>query len=146
MKITIKVHYGVSLMLHLALNYGKGPLLLSEAAAKENISEKYLGQIIIPLKAAGLINSLRGAHGGYRLSRPPLRITIKEIVEALQGNLNFTKDFNGSFSESQAFFCIRNLVWQRLEKNISDTLEAVTLEDLARAYAQNGKNEVMYNI
>ena len=146
MKIPIKVHYAVSLMLHLALNYGKGPLLLSEIAEKENISEKYLGQIIIPLKAAGFINSLRGAHGGYMLSRPPLRLTVKEIVEALQGNLNLFNDINGSFSDSKALFCMRSLVWERLEKNISDALEAVSLEDLARAYIQNGKNDIMYNI
>jgi len=72
-------------MVALALNYGQGSALLKDVARHEGISEKYLGQIIIPLKSAGLVVSQRGAHGGYSLARPPDAITVKDVVEAIEG-------------------------------------------------------------
>lgn len=146
MKITTKTRYGLRLILNLALNYGRGPALLSEIAKRENISQKYLGQIIIPLKVAGVISSVRGAKGGYMLNNLPAKITVKDIVEILQGNLDFVKESNGLTSGSKTFFCIRHLVWKKLQENISETLRDITLEDLVREYSQNEKNTVMYNI
>ena len=72
-------------MVALALNYGQGSALLKDIARREGISEKYLGQIIIPLKASGLVVSHRGAHGGYALARAPEGITVKDVVEAIEG-------------------------------------------------------------
>ena len=80
MNISTRTRYGTRLMLELGLNYGKEPLLLREIAASQEISEKYLSQIIIPLKAAGLVNSFRGARGGYILAKPPKQITLNDIV------------------------------------------------------------------
>lgn len=76
MKITTRVRYGVRLMLDLALNYGKGAKVLKDLAQKEGISEKYLSQIISPLKSKGLVSSGRGAHGGYVLAKAPNEITV----------------------------------------------------------------------
>lgn len=146
MKITTKTRYGLRLILNLALSYGRGPALLSKIAKRENISQKYLGQIIIPLKVAGVITSVRGAKGGYMLNNLPAKITVKDIVEILQGNLDFVKESNGFTSGSKTFFCIRRLVWKKLQENISETLGDITLEDLVREYSQNEKNGVMYNI
>ena len=80
MKITTRSRYGVRLMLELAGNYGKGQVLLKDIARNEGISEKYLSLIIIPLRTAGLVQSTRGAHGGYSLAKPPGEITLKDIV------------------------------------------------------------------
>ena len=87
-RISTKGRYGTRLMLELALNYGNGTMLLKEVAQSQDISVGYLEQIIPNLKAAGLINSSRGAHGGYELARPPEEINLKEIVEALEGPLS----------------------------------------------------------
>jgi Rrf2 family protein len=78
-------------MLDLALKHGKGPIFLKEVSRSQEISEKYLGQIVMPLKAAGLVKSFRGAHGGYTLQRDPDKITVREIVATLEGDLNLVE-------------------------------------------------------
>ena len=87
MKISTRTRYGIRMMLALALNAGKEPLGLGCIAESEEISEKYLSQIIIPLRTAGLVTTVRGAHGGYNLSRAASEITLKEIVEAIEGKI-----------------------------------------------------------
>ena len=85
-------------MLELALSYGKGPVLLKDISSSQEISLKYLGQLIIPLKIAGLIKASRGAHGGYFLSRPPKDIKLSEIIAAFKcqeyNNNLYNKVFN----------------------------------------------------
>jgi Rrf2 family protein len=88
MKISTRARYGTRLMVALGAHYGQRPVFLKEIAKAEEISEKYLSQIIMPLKAAGLVNSFRGAHGGYVLSRTPAQISLKDIVGALEGDFN----------------------------------------------------------
>ena len=87
LQMSTRSRYGVRLMVALALRYGDGISLLRDVARQEGISEKYLGQIIIPLKAAGLVLSQRGAHGGYSLARPPEDITVRDVVEAIEGSI-----------------------------------------------------------
>lgn len=87
LQMSTRSRYGVRLMVALALRYGDGISLLREISRQEGISEKYLGQIIIPLKAAGLVLSQRGAHGGYSLARPPGDITVRDVVEAIEGSI-----------------------------------------------------------
>lgn len=144
MKINTKTRYGLQLMLHLALWYGKGPLLLGEVAKRENISEKYLSQIIIPLKGAGFVTSLRGAKGGYLLAKAPDRITIRSLVEVLEGGFSFVNK-NDKLSSGLLSSTIEREVWQRLEGKVLKTLDAITLHDLVVKYKQE-KNVIMYNI
>ena len=87
MKLSTRGRYGVRLMLDLALHYGEGPIFLKDIAERQGISEKYLWQLINPLKTTGLINSQRGAHGGYVLGKAPERISLKEILQILEGSL-----------------------------------------------------------
>ncbi len=147
MKVSARTRYGVRLMLFLAFNYGKGTVFLKEIAEKEDISEKFLSQIIIPLRGVGLVNSIRGAHGGYMLSRPPGEITIKDIVKVLDKDLNFVK-----INEKDVYFskktvaCVNQLVWSKLEKSISETLEAISLKSIVDNYRDNEDNNLMYNI
>src|SRR3989304_9481535 len=88
MRISTRARYGLRLMVEIALSYGKGPILLKEISKNIDVSEKYLSQIIIPLKGKSLINTYSGAHSGYVLSRPPSEIRLKEIVETLEGDLS----------------------------------------------------------
>ena len=93
MKLSTKGRYGARLMQDLAVHYGNGngPVLLKDIAERQGISEKYLGHLIAPLKAAGLINSTRGAHGGYMLAKGPSGITLKEVIQALEGSLSLAE-------------------------------------------------------
>ena len=86
MKLSARARYGVRLMLALARNYEKSPVYLKNIAREEELSEKYLSLLVIPLRRVGLVISTRGAHGGYNLARLPSKITLKEIVDVLEGN------------------------------------------------------------
>ena len=88
MKISTKGRYGIRLMLSLALHYDKGTLALKSIAREQDISEKYLEQIINPLTKSGLVKSYRGAQGGYILTREPKDITIGEVLRILEGSLS----------------------------------------------------------
>ena len=79
--------YGLKLMYELALKYGAQPVFLKDIANAHGISEKYLSKLVIPLRGVALISSFRGAHGGYALARDPRKITVREIVQVLEGEI-----------------------------------------------------------
>src|SRR5512133_137518 len=87
MKLSTRSRYGMRMMTDLADHYGENPVFLKDVAKREDISEKYLSLIVIPLRGAGLIQSIRGAHGGYRLSRSPAEITILDVLAAVDGEI-----------------------------------------------------------
>jgi len=144
LRLSTRGRYGVRLMVALAINYGRGSALLKDVARQEGISEKYLGQICIPLKAAGLLAAQRGAHGGYSLARPPEAITVRDVVEAIEGAIapvpcvdpeagagpaECGEDSHGC---DRATTCVATRVWQRLRDDIRLSLATFTLAALAR--------------
>ena len=130
MKLSTRVRYGVRLMVELGLRRGDDPVLLKDISRNQEISEKYLGQIIIPLKAAGLVRTYRGAHGGYRLGRPAADITLKDIVGILDGDMRLLDCVREPDSCARVSRCVARTVWEELGKRISSFLESVTLKDL----------------
>jgi len=145
MKLSTRARYGVRLMLSLSLNYGKGPIFLKDIAKREEISEKYLSLIIIPLRGAGLVNSNRGAYGGYTLAREPSKITLKEIVDVLEGDclVNCIKD---SSACSRIPTCAARDIWVLLGGKISETLNSITLKKLARMSREKAENSLSHQI
>lgn len=136
MKLSTRSRYGVRLMIELALHYRQGALQLTNVAERESISLKYLGQIVIQLKNNNLIKSVRGAQGGYLLARAPEKITLREIVEALEGDLNIVdcvETNDCSYKEN----CVTNEIWKQLSDLIKKTLEKITLAELAKKKNNN---------
>jgi len=88
MRLSTRGRYGTRLMVDLAQHYADGPIPLAEIAKRQDLSAKYLEQLIILLKGAGLIRSVRGRRGGYMLARRPEDISVGEIVETLEGKLS----------------------------------------------------------
>jgi Rrf2 family cysteine metabolism transcriptional repressor len=88
MKLSTRGRYGTRLMVDLAQHYADGPIPLADVAKRQDLSAKYLEQLIILLKGAGLIRSVRGRSGGYMLARRPEEISVGEIVETLEGKLS----------------------------------------------------------
>lgn len=131
MKLSTKGRYGSRLMLALAINNGKGPMFLKDIAREEEISEKYLSQLIIPLKSAGLVNAGRGAHGGYTLSKPPSQIKLIQVVQAVEGPLMPVECVNNPSVCNRVDRCVTRDIWQEIGMKILETLDSVTLEDLA---------------
>ena len=142
LQLSTRSRYGVRMMTALALNWGKGPSLLRDVSRREDISEKYLGQIVIPLKASGLVVSQRGSHGGYSLGRAPEAITVKDVVEAIEGAIApapCTESPAGDCGDEdppggceRVTECATARVWRRLRDDIGRTLSAFTLAELAR--------------
>lgn len=145
MKISTRTRYGTRLMLYLGLHYGNGPIFLKDIAKEEDISEKYLSQIIILLKNAGLVNATRGAHGGYMLSKDPSEITIENIVQTLEGSLNLVECINNSTVCKKSVKCTTRVLWCKLEQKMRETLHSITLADLINMHNTN-KQVAMYTI
>jgi len=145
-KLSARSRYGVRMMLELAFNYGNGPAFLKDIAAKEEISEKYLSQLVIPLKAAGLINSIRGAHGGYILAKEPSEISLKNIIEVLEGNLDLVNCIKDSSSCNRVSGCITRGVWTKLGDKVKEVLGSFTLGDLVTEHTTKEDALLMYNI
>jgi len=133
-------------MLELGLHYNQAPVFLKDIARAEEISEKYLSQIIIPLKAGGLVNSFRGARGGYVLARPPADITLKDIVGILEGGFDLLGCVRNPSVCGRVSQCVTRDVWSLLGRTIAGTLGSVTLKDLVKMYQKKEERVVMYNI
>ncbi len=145
--ISTKGRYGTRFMLELALNYGRGLALLGDIARRQSISEGYLEQIIPRLKAAGLVKSYRGAYGGYTLAREPSKITVKEIVTALEGSLDLVDCVSRPQECDRADFCAVRGLWRGISEKITDMLDSESLEDLAEKHKNKQKSQpLMYHI
>jgi Rrf2 family protein len=120
MKLSTKGRYGVRLMIDLAAHYGEGPVLLREIAKREEISEKYLSNFVNPLKAMGLLEATRGVHGGYILGKAPTEITMKEIIEVLEGPLCLVDCVEKPVACNRAAFCIARDLWSEAARHVAD--------------------------
>lgn len=146
MKLSTRTRYGVRLMAALALNYGKGHVFLKDIAKVENISEKYLSLIIIPLRRFNLVNSIRGARGGYNLSKEPSQITLKEIVNVLEGDCSLVDCVKNPATCSRVQICASHDVWAIIGEKISETLSSITLDMLVKMNQEKAGNVMMQNI
>ncbi|MBW6486106.1 MAG: Rrf2 family transcriptional regulator [Syntrophobacterales bacterium] len=132
MRVSTRSRYGVRLMLVLARNYGKGYFYLKDIARGEGISEKYLSQIAISLRDTGLLNSSRGARGGYTLTKAPAQITLKEIVDVLEGGTSLVDCVKDKSVCARSPICASRDVWVLLGEKISEALASINLEQLLR--------------
>lgn len=143
MKISTKGRYGLRAMLHLALYSLGDHVALKTIAQMQNISENYLEQVFSTLRKAGLVNSIKGAQGGYILARSASDITVGDILRILEGNLSVIDEVKDNLNDD-AEFCITNSVWKKLNHSINSTVDSITLEDLVDDY-KNLKNNSAYN-
>ena len=134
MKLSTRSRYGTRLMLELALNYNEGPVLLKDISKSQEISLKYLAQIIIPLKIAGLIKSSRGAHGGYFLSKHPQDIKLSEIIVAVEGPINFVECVDNPAICNRSDFCTTKDIWAEINNKFLLMLESYTLQMMIKRY------------
>ncbi len=141
MKLSTRGRYGVRLMLDLALHYGEGPIFLKDIAERQGISGKYLWQLINPLKAVGLISSQRGAHGGYILGKAPESISVKEILQILEGSLCLVDCVDAPSFCERSSFCISRDIWRVASKNLQQTLENITLAGMVSRQKEKRQDE-----
>lgn len=133
--------------MELALEYGSGPLAVRTIAERQGISGDYLEQVISPLRKAGLVNSVRGASGGYELAKEPDRITVGDVIRILEGPIAPVDCVSRVRAPScqRADNCIAREVWEGLRDQIEQYVDSVTLADLCKR-AKFPRNQLMYYI
>ena len=130
MKLSKRTRYGFRLMVELARSFDRGPISIREIAKRQNISVKYLEQIIMHLKTVGPVAAVRGPRGGYMLSLPPSKITLKSLFEIFEGPSGIVECVQSRTACKRADYCPSRKLWVTLEDKISETLSSTTLEDL----------------
>lgn len=130
MKLSTRSRYGVRLMLDLALHEGEGPVRLGIVAQRQGIGIKYLEQIIMRLKKANYVTSVRGPKGGHMLTRPAEEITVGEIVTLLEGGLKLTRCIQHPWECDRSDHCVTRILWMEATEAIRERLYAITLRDL----------------
>ncbi len=130
MKMSTKGRYGIKAMLELALVYDKETISVRSISQKQNISELYLEQIFSVLRKAQLIKSTRGAKGGYSLTRKPKDITIKNIMDALEGPISISNCIEEGAICDNLDTCATRVLWVRIRDAIDEIFSSVTLQDI----------------
>lgn len=139
-KLSTKGRYGTRLMLNLALHYdaGQEPVILKNVAREEDISIRYLEQIIIPLKLSKLVKSIRGAGGGYILTCPPSKIKLIEVIEALEGPIALVDCVDDLEYCDKTPRCATYEVWKEASDLLKNYFTRTTLQHLVeRAQEKN---------
>ena len=133
MKLSTKGRYGVKAMVELAINYGATPTSIKTIAIRQNISECYLEQLFAPLRKAKIINSIRGAQGGYVLNKEPKDITVAEVIYILEGPIEIADCIEGATCDN-VDLCATRLLWEKIKNSIDDVMKSITLQDIVDDY------------
>ena len=132
MKLSAKSRYGTRLMLDMAQHYHDGPIHLANIARRQGISVKYLEQIIIPLKRAHYVKSVRGPKGGHILAKPPEEITVGEIVALLEEGTSLAACSDHDEACERSPTCLTRRLWKEAAQAMFDKLHSVTLADVMK--------------
>jgi Rrf2 family iron-sulfur cluster assembly transcriptional regulator len=151
MKLTTKGRYAVTAMLDLALRYDKGAVTLADIAKRQGISLSYLEQLFAKLRRSGLVDSVRGPGGGYNLAMEPNKISVAEIIVAINENIDATR-CGGEKNCHGDETCLTHQLWEDLSTRIHEFLNGITLGDLVTkphvqevASRQEGRMRVVAN-
>ena len=141
MKISTKGRYALRLMVDLAIAGSPAPISLKDVAARQNLSDKYLEQIVTPLSHAGLVRSVRGAGGGYLLTRKPEEYTVCDSLRPLEGDLAPVECATDATYCDRCGQCVTLELWQDIHRAVSQVVDNTTLADLVdRALAKQQNN------
>ncbi len=136
MKLSTKTRYGLRAMIDLAIDYGTGrPISISEVAKKQSLSESYLEQLFARLRKGGLVISIRGAQGGYLLSRKPEEISADQIITALEGPISISDcvDFGTC---DRGGCCPARVLWEKVSSAIQRATSETSLQDIIDEYRE----------
>jgi len=135
MRLSTRTRYGIRAVLELAQNYGQGPIQMKTIAQRQEISVKYLEQLMTILKTAGFVRSVRGARGGYLLAKHPNQIKLSETFAALEGPVTTVDCVQDATSCTRVKDCLTRQLWIEIQQAILDVLESKTLQDFVKKAA-----------
>ncbi len=130
MKISTKGRYGLRILLDLALHGSGHPRMIRDIAESQQISEKYISRLIINLRQAGLVRSVRGAGGGYFLARKPESVSILEVIEVMEGPLALIDCVGRDDKCVRSQDCIAREAWTELNAGIKDVFSGMTIRNV----------------
>lgn len=132
MRLSTKGRYGLKAIFDLALHYGDGPISLTSISERQDISLSYLEQLFSTLRKSGYVRSIRGAQGGYILEGQPDKITVGDVLRALEGQLAPVSCVKSGSHEhcDKSGECVTRAVWEKINRSINDVVESITLQDM----------------
>lgn len=137
MKLSTRSRYGLKAVVDLALCYGEGPVSLPQLASAQGVSEAYLEQLLRALRLGGLVATVRGAQGGYALSRTPAQISVEQVLNVLEGSTALVDCVDTDSSGCKnACSCSARPLFLKLQNRINDVLSATSIQDLADDYME----------
>lgn len=143
MKLSTKGRYGLKAMFELSINQKDGPVPLKLIARNQNISDQYLEQIFAKLRKANLVQSVRGAQGGYLLAKDANNITVGDILTVLEGPISLSDCVLDEDVCENSSICVTKVVWEKIKKGIDEVVDSITLQDMINDYNKNKfKNDI----
>lgn len=130
MKLSTKCRYGARAVIEIARHHEDGPIKRKDIARYQNISDSYLENILIALKNAGIIDTIRGANGGYMLRNDPSEVNLLQIINALEGSLALVKCAENPSICDKTERCSTRMVWVKLQEAKENILRNVTIQEL----------------
>lgn len=139
MKLSTRTRYAVRAIIELALNAEKKPLQLKIIAQRQDISVKYLEQLMAVLRSAGFVRSVRGSKGGYVLAKPMEQIKLNEVMHSLEGPVTTVECVEDENYCNKVADCAARKVWIKVERAVEDVLQSISIKDLVEE-AKNTEN------
>ncbi len=140
MKLSTRTRYGMRAIIELAQYEGTRPLQLKTIAERQEISIKYLEQLMGLLRSAGLVRSVRGSKGGYALGRPQDQIRVSDIFRCLEGTVTTTECVEDKDVCKRSADCVARELWMEVEASVHQVLESITLADMVKRAKARGSD------
>lgn len=137
MKLSTRGRYGIHAMYDLAAHAGDGPVPIKAISERQHVPEAYLEQLMAVLKRAGLVNSTRGAQGGYTLAREASQISVGEVLRALEGGLNLVDCLTEEDACGKSCECPSRIVYQKLRDGLNALADSITLQDMINDFQRD---------
>ncbi|MBE1554620.1 cysteine metabolism transcriptional regulator CymR [Sporosarcina limicola] len=139
MKISTKGRYGLTVVVELGRKYGEGPIPLRKIAEEQGLSEAYLEQLIPPLRNNGIVKSVRGAYGGYKLVKPPTEITAGDVIRVMEGPIQVVEGLDETDMPQQE-------LWRRIGDAVRGVIDTTTIADLMETDKGSKNDSYMFYI
>lgn len=142
MKLSTKGRYGLRALIDLARYGEQEAVSIQSISARQQISDSYLEQLVRKLKKAGLVISVRGAQGGYRLAKPAEEISVGDVLRALEGSIEAVSCQEGENTRCVGKdLCVARYVWQKVNKSIQETVDSIMISQLVEESRRLGENQ-----
>lgn len=146
MKISAKTRYALRILLDIALFGKEKPRTIKDIAANQEISDKFISPLVVTLRRAGLLQSLRGVTGGLKLNKDPQFISLLDIIDAMDGEIYLLSCLRDPRSCPRKPHCITSLVWNDVNESLREKLRSITLQSILDQYFRGKWSDETYSI